>query len=806
MTWLPNGPNFVFAPRDSSFRRLSRRNEGGEQGLVARIAIEPGNPSIVYAVVRPTSGNEGVFRGSGVGTSTENWTSIVDGLQQGNPEIDPSCVAVNPVTPSTIYMASYYDGSVYVSTTKGDSWAPGVYLGAQIRKLVIDPRTAGNPAATVVYAATNQGVFRSADSGATWTNVLAGDVWSFSATMPVGGPDAYYAGVLRSGVFTTANPTGTWTNLNAAGIGLPAYNAGGAGGENFNVVYADLCPLNPSRLYVLLLSGGGNFSAIYTSGSPSTVWSQVAVAGSHPDTAYGFYPFFGVYDFAFAVAPNSPGDGLNDVLFFGGLGFWRSKDGGRTWTTPPAILHADHHEIQFYPPAPPAGTIPSVYFGCDGGLAVSDRFCDPSVDISVAPADNDELNAYVDTGEVQNYNHGISSLATYAYASHPSIPALQYTACQDTGVAGGVKAGGWRSLGDADATQIAIAPGSDGVKVWFDLGQYGGFANYHVLMGTDQGGYGMGTATVTYPTSGSEVVATTQFAVTPAGSCLLGMQTQDSAPASTVRSTVGLIDQSANAARISQDFSSSAVSAVCVASSGLDLGFCATGDSRVWTTPSISAATSATVWTEVATGRPSSVSVASLAIDAAGNAYVMASYPVASGSVITPLFSVGGGSWVAQTCTGVPAGASLGKVLADPVSPGTLYVSGGARIYKLTLAAGSWTWQDITDNLPGQPIYDMWIGNVGSVASAKVLLRVTIPTRGVWELDVATAGSTAPITLYLRDNFLDQGLLPNSPDGIPSPYAPSDPSQTAVHWVCADIKVDAQQQPGAGTKKKIKEA
>jgi hypothetical protein len=191
--------------------------------------------------------------------------------------------------------------------------------------------------------------------------VLGGDVWSFSASMPVGGPDAYYAGVLRSGLFSAADPTGSWSNLNTAGIGLPAYDAAAPGGENFNVVYADLCPLNPSRLYVVLLSGtNANFGALYTSGNPSAACSQVAVGTPHPDTAYGFYNFYGVYDFAFAVAPNSPGDGLADILFFGGIALWRSKDAGRNWTIPNDILYADHHEIAFYPPSPPAGTIPYV--------------------------------------------------------------------------------------------------------------------------------------------------------------------------------------------------------------------------------------------------------------------------------------------------------------------------------------------------------------------------------------------------------------------------------------------------------------
>jgi hypothetical protein len=56
-------------------------------------------------------------------------------------------------------------------------------------------------------------------------------------------------------------------------------------------------------------------------------------------------------------------------------------------------------------------------------------------------------------------------------------------------VAGGVKTGAWRSLAFADGVQIAIAPGSDGVKIWFDLGQFGGWAEYRMLMATDQGGY-----------------------------------------------------------------------------------------------------------------------------------------------------------------------------------------------------------------------------------------------------------------------------------------------------------------------------
>jgi hypothetical protein len=260
MSWIPIGPRFVFTPNDPAFKRLSRRNEQGAQAVVVRIAIEPGNPRTIYVVIRPSSGGVGLYRSSNAGTPTEDWTSIVDPSQPNGLNgslINPSCVAINPVDPSTIYMGTWEDQSIFVSPNRGQTWGPGVGVGGRVRRLVIDPRTAGDPTHTVVYAATDQGLLRSADSGLSWTSVpeLKGlDIWSFCASMPPNGPDAYYAAAFRSGLYTASHPTGAWTNLNASSVGLPTYNAAAPGGENFNVVYADLSPLDPSRVYLALLS------------------------------------------------------------------------------------------------------------------------------------------------------------------------------------------------------------------------------------------------------------------------------------------------------------------------------------------------------------------------------------------------------------------------------------------------------------------------------------------------------------------------------------------------------------------------
>ena len=59
------------------------------------------------------------------------------------------------------------------------------------------------------------------------------------------------------------------------------------------------------------------------------------------------------------------------------------------------------------------------------------------------------------------------------------------------------------------------------------------------------------------------------------------------------------------------------------------------------------------------------------------------------------------------------------------------YASAGSRVYRTTLTGGTWIWKDISDDLLGQPINDMWIGNIGTAAAPKVLLGVAISTRAV---------------------------------------------------------------------------
>ncbi|TXC99501.1 hypothetical protein [Streptomyces sp. ISID311] len=846
--WLPIGPDFVFAPRDADFQRLSRRNEYGRQGLVQSIALDPSDSSTVYVTERPTSGGTSAFRTRDDGRS---WTPIADALQQMDPNADPFCIVVNPDHPEFVYVGTYWDQAVFVSNNRGEpgSWSDAHAIGGNVRKLIVDPRTSSNPLTTVLYAATTNGVYRSPDGGVTWSQVLAGDVWTLVASLPSTGTAHFYAGVNRSGVFHSTDPlsTGAWTNLSAAGIGLPAYTPPAPPNpESFDIVLVDFCPRNPTRAYAWHLRGGSSL-ALYTTGNPTASWTAVSWTAP-PSPAYGYYAM------SFAVAPNSPGDGTNDILAFGNIGVTRSKDGGRTWDNDAVWYHADQHAVAFSPAEPPAGTVPATYIGCDGGIAKSTKFADPAASIQTPPADFNEREPLGDSAAWQNLNHGKQSSAIYQFASDPRLPAVSYVGCQDTGIQAGTSALGWRGVADADGAQVAMAPGANGVVLWATLGAYEGWPAFRIGRWEDhrEASPSMSFAAL----NGSLLTARSPFVVGLDDKCLAGVVVRDTSttltsavtasttpqavtPASmnniivgslvtvddgttngetvTVtattattftavfvqnhsngaaavlnRSMVARIAQNGTAGQISQDFTPHGnVSFVAAHPSDPATLYCVTSNQRVWSTTAGATAGPSTVWAEISVNRPAAgLSISSVTVNALGEAFVV-TQPVTVGTTTTPLFRVSGGTWEAQTATGFPTGVSYGRAVADPLSSDVLYMADGSRVHQAKRTGGTWQFTDISVGLPRQSAYDLWIGNIGTAAAPKVLLRAAIPTRGVWELDVTPGAPSPAVDVYLRDNMLDVGWLTPSPDGLLNPYKPSD---AVTHYQCEDIKIDARQR------------
>jgi hypothetical protein len=757
MTWFPIGPDFIYTPRDAAQpRRLSRRNQYARQCQIWGIAVDPNDANTIYTVDQNVysglpmpKGGSGAFRTDDGGQS---WTPIGDSLQQANFALNPSCIAVHPVNGNYVYMGTD-TGAIYVSSNKGGAWGAPVSLSGNIKQIVVDPRSATNPATTVLYAGTATGVFVSTDGGASWgaTPVLGGAVSSMAFSLPAAGTPTCYVGIMGGGVYYSTNPATTaWTLV--AGPGLPAAGT-------FNHAWVDYCQANPNRAYAYFESFSTGTVALCTTGSGNTGWKKIASATI--PTSSG----------VFAVAPNSPGNGNNDILFLGHLYLSRSIDSGQTWVVGADGYHVDQRSVAFAPAKPPAGSVPLTLVGNDGGLIGSTGYADPTYSYGTAPSDFSDGATYTSSGVAQNLNHGKVSAALHAYNADPNVSALGYIVCDDTGLSAHTSALGWRGLGNADGDQVACTPGSDGVKVWANLGFP--FSTYLI---TDTGVPGdVGTWTLC-KLGGSTIASSSNHVLTIDKKCVTGIQA----------GPIVSIDQTGVATQISQVF---AQPARVVAASTVDdtLFCCATQDNRVFITSGVTPGPT-TIWAEATSGKPSGI-VASVAIDIGGNVYaLMTAMP---GGSTTPLYRISGGAWTAQASSGLP-GLPYGRLIADPVAAGTLYAVAGGHVYRLASSGTIFTWTEIGPGLPGPHVEDAW---AGKIASNKVLLRAAIGSRGVWETDITAGAADPPARPYLRDHPLDQGWLTPSSDGLVNPYRPGD-GVSVFHYQSADIKIDAQ-QPGS---------
>ena len=855
-TWYPIGPDFVYATRDSAVpMRLSRRNEWARQAKITALAVDPtATPPALYTVEQPYPQATDDFPqyypqnpywpigGSAFCSQDDGWTwtPIADTLIQTSPGLVPTCIAVHPVQPNYIYLGTA-SGEIYVSSNRGADWGSPQSLGAaQIIQIVVDPRTTSNPSTTTLYAATTAGLQLSTDGGASWqTTLLVGWVMSLAFNMPAAGTADLYAGVQGVGLYHATDATGAWTLLSGSGSGLPAQ-----AGQNFNGVLVDFCRQNPNQVYVVLGPNGGNIS-LYASAS-----GPIGFAIVTSSTA----PISDLYRFAFAVAPNSPGDGANDILFFSGVQLYRSNNAGGSWDACVDDLHHDHNCFGFSTLAPAPGQVPTVYVGCDGGLFASTSLADGSVGVTVYPTDfNDGLVYNSASGVSQNYNHAKLSVAVRAYAADPASGAYGYTGAQDTGLAGHLGTLGWRGLDNiSDVWGVAALGGDGGLTVWYTT-------PFDLRMISDQGEAAPGINEVYAFPEGVQLSGCSTMRVNATGLCLTGAfvltTLQDPIPTTGVQSAtpasmlgivpgalvmvnnaeivtvtsvtattfsadfsntyaantpikvfsgiVFAIDPTARATQVSQVFGSDSPKTLAAHPTDATFAALITGtqaspsNQRVWMTSGAPLGPT-TIWNEIAgSTKPTGGLISAVAVDSAGHVYVLLTdltwTAPGGGAVTTPLYEVSSGSWIPQPSSGLPAG-QFGSLVIDPNATDILYASSGGQVYQLALTGGTWTWTAVGSGLPGQNIVDLWIGNVGAVGTPKVLLRAAVVARGVWEADVTGGANTPdpPTRPYMRHQPLDQGWLVPSLEGQVDPFSPSS-GPSLYHWESPDIKVDAQQ-------------
>src|SRR5262249_32029744 len=120
-----------------------------------------------------------LFKSSNAGSS---WTAMNNGLvisPGSTTAADVRALSIIPSNPATGAAATIYAGGsngAFKSVDGGVTWTSlsanfpsGTF--PEISSLVLDPTTIASPTANTVYAGTLTGVFKSTNSGASWTSM-----------------------------------------------------------------------------------------------------------------------------------------------------------------------------------------------------------------------------------------------------------------------------------------------------------------------------------------------------------------------------------------------------------------------------------------------------------------------------------------------------------------------------------------------------------------------------------------------------------------------------------------------------------
>ncbi len=342
-TWVAVGP--IGAPTGSVFglpRKAGRDNF---------VTFHPTNPSIMFV----GAAGGGLWQTTNGGTS---WTTNTDNL----PVLACSDLAIDPNNTNIMYLAtggandllSAYpvpsDG-VYKTTDGGATWVPSglgftLNQGRVVHKIVLDPTNS-----QIVFAATNIGIYRSINAGATWSTVSSFNCWDLKFH-PVNPTILYASGT----AFYRSTNSGTTFSIVTSGIPT-------SGSNRMNIA---VTPTNPSAVYVLASkSSDSQFLGVYRSANDGVNFTTASttpniIGNSCNGTSTGQGQ--GWYDLAIAASPINP----NEIVV-GGVNVWRSFDGGTNWTmigcwnSPNPYIHADIHELQYTS----TGTL---YSANDGGI------------------------------------------------------------------------------------------------------------------------------------------------------------------------------------------------------------------------------------------------------------------------------------------------------------------------------------------------------------------------------------------------------------------------------------------------------
>lgn len=313
MTIDPQDPNVLYAGiHDFGFSEVWKTVNGGGSwnsvvgaglpkfNVIASLVIDPNNPRTIYVVGFLSSGSmaTGIYRSSDGGDTWTGLSEVPDG------QIPP--LAVDLQNSSTVYAGSNGSG-MYKSTDGGKTWiqssrglsAVGVY------GLTVDHSNPGT-----VYAGTDQGIFKSADSGGTWSRKLPDP--TSSVVIDPSNPATIYATLAIGYVLKSTDGGETWRNL----LGIGDVAALAVDSSNPKTLYAGISnsPYGP----------GSTITGVYRTDDGGETWRP---ANSGLPT--------GRYTFGFVALEPKNSATVYAATLYGSVtpygSVYRSTDGGGSW-------------------------------------------------------------------------------------------------------------------------------------------------------------------------------------------------------------------------------------------------------------------------------------------------------------------------------------------------------------------------------------------------------------------------------------------------------------------------------------------
>jgi len=284
----------IFAAAQGGVNSWSAAGPGLED--VTAVEIDPSDSRIIYLVAR----SHKVFR------------STSGGAEWQQSELPASLITIAlravPGHPGFVYVAAQHvsesrTSSVLLSADYGVTWQPrGTFHNGDLKALQVDPRQPN-----VVYIGTNGGVFKTTDSGLSWS-LLGSPAGVESLAVDHFNSNLLYAGTASESVWRSTDGGGTWvkskdgflprharveslaSDAAAAGTVYAGLGGGGIyrstdGGERWQCLPAavanshlpSILPLADTQRKVFLLSRGTESRGLYRTSDAGLTWSRIAL-------------------------------------------------------------------------------------------------------------------------------------------------------------------------------------------------------------------------------------------------------------------------------------------------------------------------------------------------------------------------------------------------------------------------------------------------------------------------------------------------------------------------------------------------